>query len=408
MPELHRLVQETKSPDMIFLQEVRLKAAGKDHQRGKPLDSEYEGSVENAMQTVFAEYYPFWSLADTKYSGTLTLIHRRCIHDSKMEISSHEKTNVCAFTHRSAIELMLKRLGTNRRDCGLTDNATATSTYRTTSVASPNKTKRQTSMTSFFAPKSSPQTNGMVLRPGSHHHPQGRFQFFFFPDMDILQTYVPNNGTKDESFAKRQQWDKDMLQFFKDRRQILQTRGKTDRKLLWCGDLNVARDYRDGSHWKRKDDGEIYEYWTDESRCFVQSDTTKKQRANKGPENVGIPSFTPAERERFEEILQIGDFCDVWRELHPQGVTNQEDKNENPWDLPNYTWRGHLAKNVGSYAKYQGKAQRLDYFLLSPSSTAANAVQSCDILGYGERKEGLFCGSDHCAVRLELCTSSKT
>ncbi|KAL3907500.1 MAG: hypothetical protein SGARI_003510, partial [Bacillariaceae sp.] len=238
----------------------------------------------------------------------------------------------------------------------------------------------------------------------SNHHPEGRFQFFFFPDMDVIQTYVPNNGTKNESFAKRKQWDLDMKKFLEERQIILKKCNCPHRKLLWCGDLNVAKDYRDGSHWKRQDDGSIYEFWTDESRCFVQSDT-KKHASNKAPENVGMPSFTPAERRRFTELLHLGDLCDVWRQLHPEGAKGKGGKsgiNNNQWDLPNYSWRGHQGKNPGSFAKYQGKGQRLDYFLLSPSNQVSSMVLSSDIMGYGERKEGLFCGSDHCAVHLDL------
>lgn len=62
-----------------------------------------------------------------------------------------------------------------------------------------------------------------------------------------------------------------------------------------------------------------------------------------------------------------------------------------------------MSNNGNSYAsKYEGKGQRLDYFLLSPSSLMKDVVESCDILGYGASREGLFCGSDHCATMLRL------
>ena len=112
MEELQKLVSETQHPDVICLQEVRLKASGKDHQRGKPLDSEFKGSVEEAMDTVFSDYAPFWSLADTKYAGTLTLIRRQCLKNNDMAMS--DKANFSAFTPRSAIDLLMQRLGTNR------------------------------------------------------------------------------------------------------------------------------------------------------------------------------------------------------------------------------------------------------------------------------------------------------
>jgi exonuclease III len=388
MEDLRRLLAETKHPDVICMQEVRLKAAGPGHQRGKPMDSEYRGCVEDVLRTSFGDYHPFWSLADTKYAGTLTLIHRRCFDDPNMMLSTKlsEISSFAAFTPHTAIDLMLRRLGKTRKECGLSISSTNGTGNK--------KTTAQTSMTSFFAPKSKQPT---TLTPT--HHVEGRFQFFFFPHMDVLQVYVPNNGTREESFQKRRNWDQDLLQFWRDRHRILSHCGQTNRKIVWCGDMNVARDYRDGSHWEKKEGGHIYEWWTDESKCFAQGDIKNPTR-NKRPEDVGIPSFTLAERTRFDIMLQEGDFCDVWRELHPSGVEEGIEM-KSPWQLPNYTWRGHLAKTQGSVAKYQGKGQRLDYFLLSPSNLLTT-VESCEILGYGERKEGLFCGSDHCVVQLTL------
>jgi exonuclease III len=451
--ELQRLLQETKYPDMICLQEVRLKASGPEHQRGKPSDSEYQGPVQKVLEEqVFSDYHRYWSLADTKYSGTLTLIHKRCFmkrpnNDNIMIPSS--STDFVAFTPQSAIDLMLRKFGKTREECGISSATVSSST--TISTSSPQKKTTQTSMKSFFEPKkpssatiTSKSSSSSGLGHRNHqHHSEGRFQFFCFRDMDVIQTYVPNNGTKDESFEKRRQWDNDMLRFFRDRQSILSKCNSDveDRKLLWCGDMNVAHTYQDGTNWEerqKKNDGDadieeenadessttktIYEYWTDESKCFVQSDNKNPTR-NKRPENVGIPGFTSAERRRFSSLLQEANLCDVWRYLHPNGVaTTMPQNNDNNggnagannyktrWDLPNYTWRGHTSKVEGKVAKYQGKGQRLDCFLLSPShllvsqndGKSTSIVKSCEILGYGERKEGLFCGSDHCAVLLEL------
>jgi exonuclease III len=418
--DLKRLLEETSQPDMICLQEVRLAAIGPiGRQRGIPKKDDAKKnksshkSVQetlNAVKSVFGEYKPFWSLADKMYAGTLTLIHQRLL----LEDSSND---FAAFTPQSAIDLMLRRLGNKtRQECGL-------------SKPSPAKKQQQTSMTSFFSPKQQAQV------VNSDHDTEGRFQFFFFPDMDVVHTYVPNNGGTTESFERRRNWDENLLQFWKDRKQVLDSCSNSnevtssigianinkDRKLLWCGDLNVARDYRDGTHWERRGPSstEIYEWWTDESKCFDQDNLQKNPTRNKKAENVGMPSFTPAERSRFNEMIQEADFCDVWRELHPNGVATlrkiEDNKDDNggsttatttarinPWDLPNYTWRGHASIKPGERpAKYEGRGQRLDYFLLSPSSSRL-VVESCEILGQGERKEGLFCGSDHCAVSLNM------
>jgi exonuclease III len=77
-------------------------------------------------------------------------------------------------------------------------------------------------------------------------------------------------------------------------------------------------------------------------------------------------------------------------------------KEENPWNKAEYTWRGAVARTTSTFdkARYQGKGQRIDYFLLS--NHAVDRVESCYILGYGEHREGFFCGSDHCASLLLL------
>jgi exonuclease III len=233
------------------------------------------------------------------------------------------------------------------------------------------------------------------------HHQEGHIQFFSFESIDILQIYVPNNGTKEESFSKQRQWDQRMLQFLKDRIKLLDLCAKAQRPMLWCWDMNVAKDYMDGTHWVKNDsnnNGSIYEWWTDEEFCFVGG--KKGTQPPKDPDDTGIPSFTPAEHRRFKKLLKKGEFFDVWRARYPTGVT---DSKLEAWDRPNYTWRGHLAEPGQQYtAKFQGKGQRLDCFLLSPSEQLLPLVEYCEILGYGERREGLFCGSDHCASLLRL------
>ena len=193
--------------------------------------------------------------------------------------------------------------------------------------------------------------------------------------------------------------------------------------------MNVAASYRDGSHWEKRgsknqnetgstgetieaennsdsdDGGDVYEWFRDESKCLSKSEGAP----SKLPENVGIPGFTPSERQRFAAFLEEGDFCDVWRKLHPQGVIVADKKvdneNSSPWERPNYTWRGALAKKFGGYAKYQGKGQRIDYFLLS-SKLGAKEIETCEIRGHGTNREGLYCGSDHCAVELRFKSGS--
>ena len=64
------------------------------------------------------------------------------------------------------------------------------------------------------------------------HEPDGRIILAEFETFRFLNTYVPNNGWKEEesSFIRRRKWDKKMLEF------VLQL---SDKPLIWCGDLNV-------------------------------------------------------------------------------------------------------------------------------------------------------------------------
>lgn len=361
--EIDRLVKETQHPDCVCIQEVRLKASGN---RGKPLPSEYE-IVKKTLTSTFQEYTPYWSLSDKRYSGTVTLLHNRL-----------QFSGTTAFTPQSAIDALLLHCKVTREQVGLPAK----------------KKKIQPTMASFFAPKKQSSSSSSGFQ---EHNSDGRFQFFLFPDMDFIQTYVPNNGSKEESFERRRKWDQEILEFFNHRKQILQHVDRKTRRLLWCGDMNCAREYKDGTHWEEQQPHKtIYEWWTDESKCFVSS---KQVAANRSPENVGMPSFTPGERRRFSDILTKADLLDIWRDMHPNGTTTSS---QQKWDRPDFTWRGHLGLN-GQKSKYEGRGQRLDYFLASPSSLFRDdSVDRCDILGYGGQREGLFCGSDHCASLLVL------
>lgn len=105
----------------------------------------------------------------------------------------------------------------------------------------------------------------------------------------------------------------------------------------------MAKDYQDGTNWTKQDDT-INEWWTDgETKRVVGS----KGGSHKHPDNVRIPSFTPAERRRFQQLLATGDFCDVSREFHPYG-SSIDGNFDSEWDTPNYTtWRGHHIKARG-------------------------------------------------------------
>lgn len=375
-PELLRRT----NPQLICIQEARLKCVpGK---RGKPQPAECEAVAP--LFNHLNEYEPVWSLADKRSAGTLMLIHHDLIPGDNKKVAME---HCCAFSVTGILELLL-------RVYGLADAQELKSILKLNADAKP----KQTSVAFYFNRKGT-QSN--------HHHEEGRIQFVRFANLDVLHTYTPNNGMNPESFERRRNFDLDMQRLLFGREAILRKAFATSRPILWLGDLNVARTYLDGTHHSVDSNGICREYWTNEIQCLGKSDVGMKKDAS----NTGMPGFTPNERQRFEECLAKTNLVDVWRRLHPKGVTQETlpflprgrgGCNEaNPWDKAEYTWRGAIAKTTNSgKARYQGKGQRIDYFLLS--NHAMDRVESCDILGYGELREGFFCGSDHCASLLVL------
>ncbi|KNA05930.1 hypothetical protein SOVF_185690 [Spinacia oleracea] len=193
------------------------------------------------------------------------------------------------------------------------------------------------------------------------HEPDGRLILAEFESLRFINTYVPNNGWKEEesSFIRRRKWDKKMLEL------ILQL---SDKPLIWCGDLNVSHEDIDVSH----------------PEFFATAKMNGYIPPNK--EDCGQPGFTMSERKRFGTMLREGKLIDAYRFLHKEK------------DMEcGFSWSGNP---VG---KYRGKRMRIDYFLVSEK--LKDRIVSCKMHGHGIELEG-FCGSDHCPVSLELAPSS--
>ncbi|XXG62402.1 hypothetical protein AAC387_Pa05g0764 [Persea americana] len=194
-------------------------------------------------------------------------------------------------------------------------------------------------------------------RTASKHEPDGRVILAEFNTVRLLNTYVPNNGWKDDesSFKRRRKWDKRMLEF------VLQS---SDKPLVWCGDLNVSHQEIDVSH-------------PDFFRNAKQNGYIPPNK-----EDRGQPGFTLAERQRFSTILTEGKLIDAYRFLHKEQ------------DMEcGFSWSGNP---VG---KYRGKRMRIDYFAVSEK--LKDRIASCEMHGQGIELEGFY-GSDHCPLSLEL------
>ncbi|KAI5665007.1 hypothetical protein M9H77_24330 [Catharanthus roseus] len=192
---------------------------------------------------------------------------------------------------------------------------------------------------------------------GTKHEPDGRVIIAEFESLRILNTYVPNNGWKEEesSFQRRRKWDKKMLEF------VLQNSDKT---LIWCGDLNVSHEDMDVSH----------------PEFFAAAKLNGYIPPNK--EDCGQPGFTLNERRRFGTILKEGKLVDAYRYLH-------KDKDMDR----GFSWSGN------PIGKYRGKRMRIDYFIVSEK--LQDRIVSCQMHGQGIELDGFY-GSDHCPVSLQL------
>lgn len=185
-----RAFLERERPDVLFLQEVRLSAAGPrgskrgDGQKRKRCTAKRETKQEvetwqlvekTLLKSTREDYVVYWSLADWKYSGTALLVRRAL----------------------------------------------------------------QPSVVTYTLPALAATGHAGHLDPADPRwHPDGRLIFASFKTFDLLATYAPNNGTDEASFARRAAWDEALRVELTRRR----------RPLLWIGDLNCALDEVDVSH----------------------------------------------------------------------------------------------------------------------------------------------------------------
>lgn len=147
---------DAKQPDVLLVQEVRLKALGKDA-RGKMKPSE-----EQASSTLFgrgkafngAEYERHLSLADSRSSGTMALVRKGIDH------SVHSSWSAALRALDPA--------------CPLEEA----------------------------------------------HHPEGRVQLLAFHSFDLLHTYVPNSGQAAEGLERRRRWDEAVGTFLARRAEL--------------------------------------------------------------------------------------------------------------------------------------------------------------------------------------------
>ena len=164
------------------------------------------------------------------------------------------------------------------------------------------------------------------------HTEEGRVLALHYPAFTLVNCYVPNAQPELKRLAYRLQFEDEIRAYL--------TALKSDKPVIYCGDLNVAHKEIDLRHPKA---------------------------------NEGNPGFSPQEREKMTALLSQG-FTDTYRFKYPDRVQ--------------YTWWSYLRS-----ARLTNAGWRIDYFLVSDDlqPNILDAVIHDDVLG-----------SDHCPVELNI------
>lgn len=162
---------------------------------------------------------------------------------------------------------------------------------------------------------------------------EGRVITLEFNNFYLVHVYTPNSGQqKLQRLEYRvETWDKRFLKYIKS----------LDKKVILCGDLNVAHNEID-----------------------IHNPKTNKRSAG----------FTDEERNSFNKILEKTNLIDTYRFLHPDKIE--------------YTFWSNLGR-----ARINNKGWRIDYFLVSEE--LINKVKKSYILTD-------ILGSDHAPVVLDI------
>ncbi len=162
---------------------------------------------------------------------------------------------------------------------------------------------------------------------------QGRQINIFYNDFVVINCYFPNGGGPKERLEKKLKYYDEFLKFINKIK-------KTGKKIIFCGDLNVAHNEID----------------------------LARPESNKN--NVG---FLPAERKWVDEVIE-NNYVDTFRNLYPNKIT--------------YSWW-----DMKTFARDRNVGWRLDYLFVDKSlvGRVKNSFIHENILG-----------SDHAPIELEI------
>lgn len=163
------------------------------------------------------------------------------------------------------------------------------------------------------------------------HDQEGRVITLEYPNIYLVNVYVPNAKQDLSRLEYRTYWEKDFLKYINKLHE--------KKKVIICGDFNVANEEIDLKNAK---------------------------------ENIGNAGFTYEERNCFKNLLN-NNYVDTYRYLYPNEVK--------------YTWWNYITK-----ARERNVGWRIDYFIVSKDLTSKikNAIIYSDVLGSDHCPIGLI------------------
>ncbi len=164
--------------------------------------------------------------------------------------------------------------------------------------------------------------------------PEGRFLAAYYKDFVLINCYFPNGGGEPHRLEYKLEFYEAFLKYIKN----IKKKGK---KVIFCGDVNVAHNEIDIARPK---------------------------------ENSKSVGFLPIERAWVDKVIAAG-FIDTFRKLYP------EKKDAYSW------W------NMKTFARDRNVGWRIDYFFVS-EDLMKNVLKS-------EIRADVY-GSDHCPIVLEV------
>ena len=203
----------------------------------------------------------------------------------------------------------------------------------------------------------------------AEHDKEGRVITAEFADFYLVTVYTPNSQRGLARLDYRMQWEVVFHEYLE--------RLDAQKPVIVCGDLNSeptsstsrAKENQTAiqSHLQALQKRKPVIICGDLNVAASEIDL-KNPKSNRN--NAG---FTDQEREKFQELLQVG-FIDTFRYLHPDEIK--------------YSWWSYMFK-----AREKNAGWRIDYFLAS--ECLKNNIISADI-------HTDVMGSDHCPISLEI------